>query len=352
VLVLVLVPTIAPALAPRQAGAAPGELRFGIYPWGATGSIGPVAKAHPDQPLLAIAATRALKGQRSLTVHLYGDYTGARRHDANALLADARLWSRAGMRVEMVLRYRPKSRRASAGYVTWVGQVARRLAALRGVTAIQIGNEANNTASRAAADGAYPGAVAAIAQAIPVARQAVVRAHRPDIGIGFNFAASGRPCATMPFWPALRRAGGAAFRAAVGWVGINVYPGTWSPPFTANPSASAIEGSVISSLRCLRTRHIPAAGLGRTVTIRVTETGYPTDPARSDATQAAVLVETVDAVERVRRALGVTDLRWFALRDGNTASGQLQNGYGLLHDDYSPKLAFVAYREIIADEGS
>lgn len=94
------------------------------------------------------------------------------------------------------------------------------------------------------------------------------------------------------------------------------------------------------------------AGLSGAATITVAETGYPTDPARSEATQAAVLQDTVASVASVRRTYGVTDLRWFCLRDANTTSGQLENGYGLLHDDYSPKPAFSAYQQIIAAEGA
>lgn len=45
-------------------------------------------------------------------------------------------------------------------------------------------------------------------------------------------------------------------------------------------------------------------------------------------------------------------VRWFSLRDANTASGQLENGYGLLHDDYTPKPAFAAYQQTIATEGA
>jgi exo-beta-1,3-glucanase (GH17 family) len=95
-----------------------------------------------------------------------------------------------------------------------------------------------------------------------------------------------------------------------------------------------------------------AAGLSSAVTITVAETGYPTDAARSEATQAAVLKDTIASVENVRRTYGVTDLRWFCLRDANTASGQLENGYGLLRDEYSPRPAFSAYQQIISAEGA
>jgi len=329
------------------------RLRFGIYPWGAPGAVGQVAPQLADDPAQAMSAVRALAGARSMTVHLYGQYTGADPSEADALVSDAQWWSDAGIQVEMVLRYRPAAPALAAGYVPWVRAVAARLAAIPGVSAIQIGNEANNTGSAAAGDGAYPGALAALAQGVPAAREAVVAAGRPDIRIGFNWAAGETPCRLDPFFAELARAGGSAFADSVGWVGIDVYPGTWSPPApSAAPAAVLIRQSVTSALGCLRTVQMPSAGLGGAVTITVTETGYPTDAARSEATQAAVLGEIVDAVRGVAARDGVTDLRWFGLRDANSASGQLENGYGLLHDDYSPKPAFAAFQGLIAADGA
>jgi hypothetical protein len=232
-----------------------------------------------------------------------------------------------------------------------VRAVATRLAALPGVVEIQIANEVNNTAA-SAGDGSYPGAITAVAQGVPAARQTVIAAGRSDIKVGFNWAAGTSPCSTDPFWSNLRHAGGSAFTSAVGWVGIDIYPGTWSAPApSVYPTASLVSTSVTDGLRCLRTQHMPAAGLSSAATITVAETGYPTDPSRSEATQTSVLQNTISSVQSVSQVYGVTDLQWFSLRDANTASGQLENGYGLLHDDYSPKPAFAAYQQIVATQG-
>ena len=187
---------------------------------------------------------------------------------------------------------------------------------------------------------------------VPAARQAVIAADRPDIRIGFNWAAGTSPCQPDPFFSELRSAGGKALAAAVSWVGIDVYPGTWSAPSpSVFPSSELVRASIISSLGCLRQTQMPRAGLSSSVTITVAETGWPTDATRSELTQAAVLRDNVGAVESVSGLYGVTDLRWFDLRDANTASGQLENGYGLLRDDYSAKPAFGAYRELIVADG-
>ena len=56
----------------------------------------------------------------------------------------------------------------------------------------------------------------------------------------------------------------------------------------------------------------------------------------------------VGAVHEFRGTYNVTDYRWFDLRDHNTSSVNFQHHYGLLRDDYTPKPAFSAYRELIA----
>ncbi|MGE4428026.1 MAG: hypothetical protein AB7G37_16370 [Solirubrobacteraceae bacterium] len=327
-------------------------LRFGAYPWAGVGTIDAADAANPDDPARAMAAVKRLQGDRSFVVHLYGEYTGTDPGAADHLMSDARWWSDAGVQVEMVLRFRPARTALAAGFTPWVRSVTRRLAGLPGLVAIQIGNEPNNTGSKAAADGAYRGAVTAIARAIPAASAELRTARRRDVGVGFNWAAGASPCTTESMWSRLRRDGGRAFTSAVDWVGVDVYPGTWSAPSrSATPTASLIDDTVTSALRCLRTKHLPAAGLGSATTITVAETGYPTDPTRSETAQRNALVGIVDAVQRVQARYGVTDLRWFSLRDANTASGQLENGYGLLRDDYAPKAGFETFRSLVATRG-
>jgi hypothetical protein len=335
----------------RSGSPAP-RLRFGVYPWAAPGAVNAVDAQLADDPYKALGALKELQGNRSMTVHIYGQYTGADPGEADALISDARWWSENGVRVEAVLRFRPARADLASGYVRWVEAVSARLAAIRRVADIQIGNEANNGASAAAADGAYAGAVQAIASGVPAARQTVIAAGRPDIRIGFNWAPGTTACHADPFFAALRQAGGQALSAATGWVGIDVYPGTWSAPSPAvYPSSALVRAGVVDSLRCLRRTQMPRAGLSNSTTITVAETGWPTSATRSELTQAAVLRDILGAVQSVSALYGVTDLRWFDLRDANTASGQLENGYGLLRDDYSAKPAFGAYRELVAADG-
>ena len=52
-------------------------------------------------------------------------------------------------------------------------------------------------------------------------------------------------------------------------------------------------------------------------------------------------------VKRVGASFGVTDLRWFNLRDNITGGSAFAEESGLLTDSYRRKPAFSAYRRLI-----
>ena len=327
------------------------RLRLGVYPWGGVGCVEQCAPAAPENANQSMAMVKQLKGSRSFTVHVYGQYDGVSNASADNLLSEASWWSSNGLKVAAVLRYRPADASKAAGYEAWVRTQTRRLAALAGTISIQIANEPNNQAA-GAGDGSYPGVVNAIATGVPAARAEVVAASRPDILIGFNWAAGEQPTTTEPMWAQLRQAGGSAFSQAVGFVGVNVYPGTWTPLLAAGAlTAAQIDATVRSALDAARNKHMVAAGVAH-AGIVIAETGYPTTAARTPLAQDVVLRAVIGAAEATKSIFGVTGVYWFSLRDGNTASGQLENGYGLLRDDYTPKPAFTTLKGLVASIGA
>ena len=75
--------------------------------------------------------------------------------------------------------------------------------------------------------------------------------------------------------------------------------------------------SALRSLRCFA--RVP--GIPRSTPIKVEENGWPTvPPLRGYAEQAARLARMARAVHDYRGTFGVTDYRWFNLRDADTAS--------------------------------
>jgi hypothetical protein len=214
---------------------------------------------------------------------------------------------------------------------------------------VQVTNEANVAGAPNAADGAYPGARDALVRGVIAAKDAARAAGRPQLQVGFNWAYQ-RGSAEADFFSSLRAAGGQAFEHAVDWVGVDAYPGTWGPPLRAGDTASAVRAATLDALRTLRRTLLPRAGLSH-AKLHISESGYPTGPSRSEKTQQTVMRAAVRAAVAVRAKYGVTDYRWFDLRDADTADSSVESHYGLMRDDYSAKPAFFTYRSLVARLG-
>ena len=112
-----------------------------------------------------------------------------------------------------------------------------------------------------------------------------------------------------------------------------------------------IPGRVCAVLADLRHRDLPAAGLGISVPIRVTENGWPTGTnplngeSRTDARQADVLAAIIDTVNATADDFHVTQYTLFGLRDADTTESGLFHNFGILRSDYSPKPAYATFRD-------
>ena len=67
--------------------------------------------------------------------------------------------------------------------------------------------------------------------------------------------------------------------------------------------------------------------------------------------QEEALRAAVSAVAEVAESRRVTGYRWFDLRDADSSGLSFESRYGLMRDDYTPKPAFLAYRDLIATLG-
>jgi hypothetical protein len=329
-------------------------LVFGVYPGGAAGTVGPGGQPRPEAPEARSQALRQLRGSgaRPFVLHLYESYTGP--SDAVAvpswLASEIAGYTADGFRIELVLAYRPADRAGDVtGFTDFVAARVRQLAPDPGVTNLQVNNEANVAGAPNAADGAYPGARDALVRGVIAAKDEARRAGRPGLRIGFNWAYQRGP-AEAAFFSSLRAAGGRAFADAVDWVGVDAYPGTWGPALAPGDPASAVRAATLGALRVLRKTLLPRAGLAR-ASLHISESGYPTGPGRSETMQRTVLRAAVGAVADARATYGVTDYRWFDLRDADSADPAFESHYGLMRDDYRPKPAFVTYRDLIARLG-
>jgi hypothetical protein len=333
--------------------AVPEPLVFGVYPGGAAGTVGPAGQTRPEVPEARTRALRRLRGGvRPFVLHLYESYT--RPSDAAAvppwLASEIAGYTTDGFRVELVLAYRPADRSGDVdGFTDFVRARVRQLAGDPGVAILQVTNEANVSGAPDAADGAYPGACDALVRGVIAAKDEARRRGRPGLRIGFNWAYQ-RGATEAAFFSSLRARGGSALAAAVDWVGVDAYPGTWGPALAGGDLASAVRSATLDAMRTLRRTLLPRAGLAR-ARLHFSESGYPTGSGRSEAMQQTVLRAAVETVVAARATYGVTDYRWFDLRDANTTDSSFESHYGLTRDDYSPKPAFLTYRDLIARHG-
>ncbi|MEA2124002.1 MAG: hypothetical protein QOI80_784 [Solirubrobacteraceae bacterium] len=323
-------------------------LRFGITP-GAAGTAG-VAQADGaprDEPRLH-QALRELRGRRELVLRLNRLFWSD--GDAGIARFGKLIRSYAGFRVEVQLRYHPPGGHEGdiAGWEAFVRAAVRRLGRLRAVVGFSITNEANFPVSPNTSDGAYAGVEDALVRGVIAAHAELRGLHRGGLPVGFNVAWRYTPESDAQFWQAVGARATPAFRAALDYVGVQVYPGLVWPPAPLPGRTAGRE--TVEALTLLRTCYLPMAGLDRTA-LWVTENGYPTNLGRSEATQVADLASTLHDVHAYSGQLGVTDYRYFNLRDNNSDGTDLFAAVGLLRDDHTAKPSFVVLHDAIAADG-
>ena len=325
------------------------NLRFGIGPLVQAGQVGPLpGPAVPEQPERthdALARLRPANGAFVLRLNRFfwsDGEEGIRRY-----LALAERFTSRGYLVELQVRYHPNESQEGdiAAWTRHVREVVRRFGSNRRVVALQIANEVNLTVSPDSSDGSFEGARQALVDGVIAAKDEATRNGLTHLEVGFNWAYRTDPASEESFWRSLRDRGGQEFVKAVDWIGLDAYPGTVFPPAESDLE-SYRDGMVnaMSSMRCFA--QIP--GISPSVPMKVEENGWPTFPGRSHQMQADVLRTMVGAVHDYRGTYGVSDYRWFNLRDGDTSSSMPFQHFGLLDSAYGEKPAFGVYAALVS----
>ena len=336
-----------------QFEAKPGPpLRFGIGPLVQTGQAGGgPAPAVPERPARTYAALARLRAPgRPFVLRLNRFFWSDREAGMRRYLGLARRFARRGYEIELQVRYHPDSSQ-EGDLPAWrrhVREVVRRFGRIRAVIALQIANEVNISFSPDSSDGAYRRAPAALVDGVIAAKREARSLGLNRLKIGFNWFWHLDAATELRFWQSLRDRGGRRFAGAVDWIGLDAYPGTVFPVTVPLGGERDAMVSALRSLRCFA--RVP--GIARSIPIKVEENGWPTlPPARGYDEQARRLRAMVRAVSDYRGTFGVSDYRWFNLRDADSNAPALFQHFGLLDSDYRAKPAFAVYRGLVRELG-
>ena len=256
-----------------------------------------------------------------------------------------------GFGVESQVRYHPSDAENGdmAAWQRYVRQVVRALARNRSLVALTITNEVNFPVSPNTSDGAFKNALDAIVRGVVAARAELKRRGRPDVALGFSYAYRFLPDRDADFWRGIAARATPEFRAALDYVGVQLYPGLVYPPVLA-PGQTAGDAT-LDAVALVRRCYMPLAKLGGGVQLWITENGYPTNLGHSEQRQVSDLTSTITDLHRYSGTLGVTDYRYFNLRDNRANGSDLFDDVGLVRADYTRKPAFRAFRALVARYG-
>jgi len=338
---------------PPPITAPPQPIEFGITPLLA-GSVGAAqAQVKPEDATTAQAALDDLRpGGKQVVLRLNRMFwadgaEGLRRY--KKIVDD---YAKAGFDSELQVRYHPPEGKAGdmPAWKNYVKRAVKVFGRRDSVTALSITNEANFDVSPNTSDGSYEGVREAVVKGISIADRKLRKMGRSDIELGFSFAWRWIPNEDVSFWEEIGERATPRFHRALDYVGLQIYPGLVFPPAPI-PGRSAGD-EIIEALTLLRSCYMPKADLGGEVDLWVSENGYPTNLGRTEASQATDLAASLESVHEYSGTLGITDYRYFNLRDNNTLGTDLFAAVGILRDDYSRKPAFDVLRDAVAEFGA
>ena len=214
---------------------------------------------------------------------------------------------------------------------------------------LQVTNEVNASLGIGASDGTQPGARSALVRGV-IAAHAAMRIAGIDDRLKWG-SAWRLPAIQLPQNSGEISAGEGAIRftEAVDWVGVDLIRARGVRIWTRGLSREAA-GICSDALRHMRQDWLPQAGLDRRWPCTCPKPATRRD-GRSEQTQARVAQALVRAVSAARGAFGVTDFRWFDLRDADSSTSSIEAHYGLTRDDGSHKLAFEVFLVLITRYG-
>ena len=313
----------------------------------------PVARAGHSCP--RSRTTRPLTSPRSrpcgrrahqLVVRLNRLFWSDGQAGINAFRTEVDRYAGAGFEVELQVRYHPPQGQAGniAAWVAYVRHVVDTFGPnRRGGLDDDHQRGQRHLLAQHLGRRTTPGAQDALIAGIEAGHAEAVRRHFGQLRFGFTYAYRFSPLGDAAFFSYLGSHGGPAFRARSGSWGWTSIPARFTR--RSSPPATAIAASWPRRPAWSGTATCPRPAIGAGTPIWFTEDGVPTGT-NSAAAQAAALHQLVQAARDYSGTFGISDYRWFNLRDSDSGSpaalvGPTFAGYGLLRSDYTRKPSFV-----------
>lgn len=320
---------------------------FGIYPGGEAGSNDGIASGRAADPAAIERCLHELQGTTlPFVIRAYERFSDAdhpSRFPAQSP-ADYEQYLHSGRLLDLVMMYQSAKGDVS-GYIDFVRERVTRYAPY--LYSAQATLEASFTEGPPVVDGPYPRVQDALVQGVVCCKQFLRSLGRPVVKVGFSTTPTFGPAAA--FWKSIGTLGGADFREALDYVGLDFYPDVFMPVKPDNEPGN-LRDVVQYIVNALRNEWMPAAGLGPELPIDIAEHGWPTGPTRSPERQAEVLETVVRTLWADRERMNLYRYTLFALRDADSSKPEdLFSQFGIVKDDYSAKPAFGVYQKLIAE---
>ncbi|WP_164824303.1 hypothetical protein [Paenibacillus elgii] len=319
-------------------------LTFGIYPLGVAGTPTGLAIGPEDDYGKITEALHQLRGDsKTLTPRAYLVYT---RSDAEAgLFSFADRLFHSGLLGDLVIGWIQTADIVIDKWLGFIREIVRKYGPY--LSSLQITNEPNLLFM----EGSKSYTRQALVQGVIAAKQQARKCGYP-IKIGFGSVPES-PASVPHFWEGFAELKDNTFVNSVDFVGHNFYVDVFEEPLELTEITASVE-RILHNLR----KNLAAAGIPDSVPIRVTENGWPTGEnpfTRTERTydQQAVVLETlIRTVYRLREEFRITHYELFGLRDADSSKPDLFHQFGIMRDDYSPKLAFSVVQRLIQELGN
>lgn len=304
---------------------------FGVWPGVVAADLvelTPLATPPEDVERTRAALDRLQGDAAHFYIRCYRHYRGDKAPDpgVDAAPADPGNYTGQGRVIDLVTCYRA-TEPDPVGYAEFVRRAVRDVAGWGGGK-VQVGEELNVPAPL---DGGFPGCFEAVAGGVAAGIK-----ERDQMGANVGIGVNGAGVADPTFWARMVDSLGPDSTARLDFIGLDMFPDVFRPIPEDKVGAGA--QFLVRTLRSV-TRD---SGVSEETPIHVTETGWPTGTTRDETKQARILQAVAEAVAATGE---VRVYEFFSLRDG-ISDGNWQNGFGLLHDDYTPKPAYDALRRL------